>query len=60
MMTASLYYREPLHCKVHYGKLFLQHVLARIDECDTATDVANSVNILLMKVLHFRDSLTKR
>ena len=39
--------RELLHCKVHYGKLFLQHVLARIDECDTATDVANSVNILV-------------
>ena len=27
--------------------LFLQHVLARIDECDTATDVANSVNIFV-------------
>ena len=25
---------------MHYRKLFLQHVLARIDECDTATDVA--------------------
>ena len=42
-----LLYREPLHCKVHYRKLFLQDVLARIDECDTATDVANSVNILV-------------
>ena len=41
-----LLYREPLHCKVHSG-LFLQHVLDRIDECDTATDVANSVNILV-------------
>ena len=30
---------------MHYRKLFLQDVLARIDECDTATDVANSVNI---------------
>ena len=38
---------EPLHCKVHYKKLFLQDVLARIDECDTATDVVNSVNILV-------------
>ena len=28
-------------------KLFLQDVLARIDECNTATDVANSVNILV-------------
>ena len=32
---------------MHYRNLFLQHVLARIDECDTATDVANSVNILV-------------
>ena len=32
---------------MHYRKLFLQDVLARIDECDTATDVANSVNILI-------------
>ena len=32
---------------MHYGKLFLQNVLARIDECDIATDVANSVNILV-------------
>ena len=32
---------------MHYRKLFLQDVLARIDECDTATDVANSVNILV-------------
>ena len=35
---------EQLHCKAHYRKLFFQDVLARIDECDTATDVANSVN----------------
>ena len=32
---------------MHYRNLFLQHVLARINECDTATDVANSVNILI-------------
>ena len=42
-----LLYREPLHCKVHHRKLFLQDVLARIDECETATDVDNSVNILV-------------
>ena len=42
-MTSSLY-REPLHCKVHYRKLFLQDVLARIDECDTATDVAKGAS----------------
>ena len=33
--------------KVHYRKLFFQHVLARIDERDIATEVANSVNILV-------------
>ena len=27
--------------------MFLQDVLARIDDCDTATNVANSVNILV-------------
>ena len=32
---------------MHYRKLFLQDVLATIDEYDTATDVANSVNILV-------------
>ena len=32
---------------MHYRKLFLQHVFARIDECDTDTDVADSVNILV-------------
>ena len=32
---------------MHYRKLFLQDVLARIDECDIATDVDNSVNILV-------------
>ena len=32
---------------MHHRKLFLQDVFARIDECDTATDVANSVNILV-------------
>ena len=38
------------HCiakYIHYRKLFLQDVLAMIDECDTATDVASSVNILV-------------
>ena len=32
---------------MHYRKLFSQDILARIDEYDTATDVANSVNILV-------------
>ena len=31
---------------MHYRKLFLNHVLARIDQCDTASEVANSINIL--------------
>lgn len=32
--------------KVHYRKLFLNYVLARIDQCDSASEVANSINIL--------------
>ena len=33
--------------KVHYHSLFLRYVLSKIDECDSATDVAKSVNILV-------------
>ena len=33
--------------KVHYRRLFLRHVLARIDECGTASDVTKSVYILV-------------
>ena len=33
--------------KVHYRHLFLRHVLAKIDECETASDVTKSVNILI-------------
>ena len=32
--------------KVHYRSLLLRYVLAKIDECDTASDVSKSVNIL--------------
>ena len=32
--------------KVHYRRLFLRYVLAKIDECNTASDVSKSVNIL--------------
>ena len=32
--------------KVHYKRLFLQHVLARIDEAKNATKVTNSINVL--------------
>ena len=31
---------------MHYRKLFLNHVLARIDQRDHASEVANSINIL--------------
>ena len=33
--------------KVHYKKLFLQYLLAKINEFDAATNVATSVNILV-------------
>ena len=33
--------------EVHYRRLFLRHVLAKIDECETASDVTKSVNILI-------------
>ena len=32
--------------KVHYRKLFLCFVISKIDECDTASEVIKSVNIL--------------
>lgn len=32
--------------KVHYKRLFLQHVLARIDEAKNATEVTGSINVL--------------
>ena len=31
---------------MHYHKLFLNYVLARIDQCDSASAVASSVSIL--------------
>ena len=33
--------------KVHYRRFLLRYVLSKIDECDTATDVVRSVNILM-------------
>lgn len=33
--------------KVHYRHLFLRYVLSKIDECETATEVVNSINILI-------------
>ena len=33
--------------KVHYRKLLMQHVLAKIEECSSAHEVVKSVNILL-------------
>ena len=33
--------------KVHYRHFFLRYVLSKIEECDTATDVVKSVNILI-------------
>lgn len=32
--------------KIHYQKLFLRFVISKIDECDTASEVIKSVNIL--------------
>ena len=33
--------------KVHYKHLFLRYVLSKIDECDKASDLAKSINILI-------------
>lgn len=33
--------------EVHYRHLLLQYILSKIDECETATEVANSINILI-------------
>ena len=33
--------------KVHYRRMLLQYVLAHIDQCDSATDVVKTVNILV-------------
>ena len=33
--------------KVHYRHLFLSYVLSKIDTCETATEVINSINILI-------------
>ena len=33
--------------KVHYRHFLLSYVLGKIDECDTASEVVNSVNILM-------------
>ena len=32
--------------KLHYRKLFLQYIISRIDDCETVTDIAKSLNIL--------------
>ena len=37
--------------KFHYRQLFLQYVLTKIEECDTASQVAESLNVL--KAIHF-------
>ena len=33
--------------KVHYRTFLLRHVIAKIDECDSASDVCKSVNVLV-------------
>jgi len=33
--------------KIHYRSLFLRYVLAKIDECDSAREISNSVNVLV-------------
>ena len=33
--------------KLHYRRYFLRYVVSKIDECDTATDVVKSVNVLV-------------
>ena len=33
--------------KVHYRHFFMRYVLSKIDECDTASDVVKSINILI-------------
>ena len=33
--------------KVHYHALFLRYILSKIEECETASDVVQSVNILI-------------
>ena len=33
--------------KVHYRTLFLRYILSKIEECETASDVVKSVNILI-------------
>jgi len=37
--------------KFHYRQLFSQHILTKIEECDTAPQVAESLNVL--KAIHF-------
>ena len=33
--------------KVHYRRYFLRYVISKIDECDRASDVAKSINLLI-------------
>ncbi len=34
-------------CKLHYRLYFLRYVISKIDECDKASDVVKSVNLLI-------------